>query len=61
MKGLLPKEPHNLLELGALADEYMWNWTESKLKENMQIGNVFIFDNYPKVPAAKMIDALYHD
>ena len=53
-------EPHSLLELGAIADDQMANWTTNKIiNEQLRIGNVFIFDNYPEVPMETVINALY--
>eukprot|EP01084_Bolivina_argentea_P047829 88181_1 len=56
---LTPGKPHNLLELADIADAKMWNWTFSKFQQNLRIGNVFIFDDYPKAATAQIIDALY--
>merc|ERR1712154_559113 len=45
---LVPRKPHNLLELADIANARMWNWTNNKFKQNLRIGQVFIFDDYPK-------------
>ena len=54
-------EPHSLLQLAVIADDQMANWTTNKLNNNLSIGNIFIFDNYPKVPMETLLSALYLD
>ena len=53
-------EPHSLLELAIIADDQMVNWTTDKLSiQNLSIGNIFSFDNYPKVPMEILLNNLY--
>ena len=56
---LIPGKPHDLIELADIANEKMLNWTETKLKEKLMIGNVFIFDDYPRAPIEEILNALY--
>ena len=56
---LVPGKPHNLLELAEIADKQMSNWTQTKFNDNLRIGNVFIFDNYPKAATQQIINTLY--
>ena len=56
---LVPGKPYSLLELADIADAQMWNWTESKLIQNLRIGNVFIFDDYPKAATEQILNTVY--
>eukprot|EP01084_Bolivina_argentea_P143808 252474_1 len=59
LKSVELHEPHSLLELATIADNYMANWTTDKLNHHLRIGNIFIYDNYPKVPMQTLLNNLY--
>ena len=59
LKMELPDHAHTLLELADVADQYMWQWVSNKLNNSLKIGNVFLYDNFPKAPIAKILNMLY--
>ena len=57
---LKPHDPHSLLELADIADAQMANWTQNKIvKQNLTIGNIFIYDNYPNAAIEQILNEIY--
>jgi len=55
----LPDKPQTLLELANIADAEMNSWTTTKFNQNLRIGNIFLYDNYPNASVEQIINALY--
>ena len=37
----------------------MWQWVSNQFNNSMRIGNVFLYDNFPKAAIVNILNALY--